>query len=63
MSFIEPEISFSELEFTEKIGAGAYGEVWIGKCRHYTVAIKKLFKQNLDEAALNAFRKEVQTCR
>lgn len=61
-NFGPPEISYTELEFIERIGAGAYGEVWIGKCRNYTVAIKKLFKQNLDEAALNAFRKEVQTC-
>lgn len=55
-----PEINSEELEYLEKIGGGCFGSVYRGRCRGKEVAIKKLFKQDVDEKTLADFRKEVQ---
>ena len=32
----------------QELGAGAYGKVYLGKCREQSVAVKVLHKQALD---------------
>jgi len=54
-----PEIQPEELEYLEKIGGGCFGSVYRGRCRGKEVAIKKLFRQDVDEKTLNDFKKEV----
>jgi serine/threonine protein kinase len=54
-----PEIIADELEYQEKIGGGCFGSVYRGRCRGKEVAIKKLFRQDVDEKTLNEFKKEV----
>lgn len=36
-------MKFSELQFDRLIGKGNFGEVWLGKYKSITVAIKKLY--------------------
>ena len=55
-----PDILAEELEYKEKIGGGCFGNVYNGTCRGKDVAIKKLFKQELDEKLLADFKKEVE---
>jgi len=55
-----PEISPNEMEKTGVIGDGSFGTVFKGRCRSQEVAIKVLHRQDLDEQALTAFRKEVE---
>lgn len=50
----------AEIEYKEKIGGGCFGSVFRGNCRGKEVAIKKLFKQDLDEKSLSDFKKEVE---
>ncbi|KAL6056920.1 receptor protein-tyrosine kinase [Balamuthia mandrillaris] len=52
------QIDFDELEFTEKIGEGAFGLVWKGKWRTMDVAIKCLKLESEDE--LLEFSKETK---
>jgi len=52
-----------ELTYIEKIGGGCFGSVFKGECRGKEVAIKKLFRQDLSDKALNDFKKEVEICR
>ena len=58
-----PDISADEIEYQEKIGGGCFGHVFRGTCRGKEVAIKKLFKQDLDEKTLLDFKKEVEIMR
>eukprot|EP01095_Lingulamoeba_sp_RSL-Kostka_P018132 TRINITY_DN97_c0_g1_i1.p1 TRINITY_DN97_c0_g1~~TRINITY_DN97_c0_g1_i1.p1 ORF type:complete len:523 (+),score=211.21 TRINITY_DN97_c0_g1_i1:57-1625(+) len=60
--FGPPEISPEELTYEEKIGGGCFGNVYKGKCRGVEVAIKKLFKQDLNEKAITEFKREVEFC-
>jgi len=57
-----PEIMAEEITYMGKIGGGCYGNVYKGKCRGQEVAVKKLFKQELSEATIKEFRKEVEIC-
>eukprot|EP01100_Stratorugosa_tubuloviscum_P013771 TRINITY_DN708_c0_g3_i1.p1 TRINITY_DN708_c0_g3~~TRINITY_DN708_c0_g3_i1.p1 ORF type:complete len:542 (+),score=245.95 TRINITY_DN708_c0_g3_i1:107-1732(+) len=57
-----PEIQPGEIEYGRKIGGGNFGEVFRGTCRGKEVAVKKLFKQALNEKALAEFKKEVEIC-
>ncbi len=50
----------AEIQYLEKIGGGCFGSVYRGLCRGKEVAVKKLFKQDLDEKALVDFRKELR---
>ena len=58
-----PDITSDEIEYHEKIGGGCFGHVFRGTCRGKEVAIKKLFKQDLDEKTLFDFKKEVEIMR
>ncbi|KAL6059709.1 Non-receptor tyrosine-protein kinase TNK1 [Balamuthia mandrillaris] len=53
------EIHYKELKFIEKIGEGAFGEVWRGLWRNSEVAIKKL--RTMDDEQLQDFMLEAQT--
>ena len=55
----EWEISFSDLIFGQRIGRGAYGEVFRGLYRETEVAIKVFLEQDVSEKVLEAFKKEV----
>jgi len=55
-----PEIQPHEIKCLEKIGGGCFGEVFRGKCRGIEVAVKRLFRNDLDEKTLADFRKEVE---
>jgi hypothetical protein len=52
-----------ELKYFHKVGGGCFGNVFLGECRGIKVAIKKLFKQDLNSNSLNEFKKEVEFCR
>jgi len=60
--FGPPEILPDEITYEEKIGGGCFGNVYKGKCRGVEVAIKKLFKQDLEDKAINEFKREVEFC-
>lgn len=55
-----PEIEKGEIRLEEKIGGGCFGNVFKGTVRGKTVAIKKLHAQDMDQATLEEFRKEVE---
>ena len=57
------EIDPKEIKLSEKIGRGAFGTVYKAKLRGKEVAVKKLNVQDLDEEALESFRKEVAIMR
>jgi len=57
-----PEIRKEEIEYLEKIGGGCFGHVFRGKCRGKEVAVKKLFRQDMNEQTLASFKKEVEFC-
>mmetsp|Transcript_51753 Transcript_51753/g.129911 ORF Transcript_51753/g.129911 Transcript_51753/m.129911 type:complete len:515 (-) Transcript_51753:971-2515(-) len=57
-----PEILPEEIEYFEKIGGGCFGHVYRGKCRGKEVAVKRLFKQDLNEKSLADFKREVEIC-
>jgi len=57
-----PEIAPHEIDYFEKIGVGCFGHVYRGKCRGKEVAVKKLFRQDLDEKVLMDFKKEIEIC-
>eukprot|EP01104_Vermistella_antarctica_P008500 TRINITY_DN212_c0_g1_i1.p1 TRINITY_DN212_c0_g1~~TRINITY_DN212_c0_g1_i1.p1 ORF type:complete len:524 (+),score=140.72 TRINITY_DN212_c0_g1_i1:197-1768(+) len=57
-----PEIQAHEIVYQEKIGGGCFGHVYTGKCRGNQVAVKKLFRQDLNEKTLTNFKKEVEIC-
>lgn len=61
-NFGPPEVHPEEITYHEKVGGGCFGSVFKGECRGKEVAIKKLFRQDLTEKALNDFRKEVEIC-
>lgn len=54
-----PEIRPDEVTLLQELGAGAYGKVYLGKCREQHVAVKVLHKQALDPKVMEAFRDEV----
>lgn len=58
-----PEILSREIETLAILGDGSFGTVRRGRCRAKDVAVKVLHQQNLDEKALDCFRKEVEIVR
>eukprot|EP00339_Tiarina_fusa_P004927 CAMPEP_0117026930 /NCGR_PEP_ID=MMETSP0472-20121206/19743_1 /TAXON_ID=693140 ORGANISM="Tiarina fusus, Strain LIS" /NCGR_SAMPLE_ID=MMETSP0472 /ASSEMBLY_ACC=CAM_ASM_000603 /LENGTH=482 /DNA_ID=CAMNT_0004734057 /DNA_START=39 /DNA_END=1487 /DNA_ORIENTATION=+ len=52
-------ISYDELNFEKKIGAGAFGEVWKGEWAGTGVAIKKILKADISEDDLEEFSTEI----
>eukprot|EP00007_Cunea_sp_BSH-02190019_P004251 CAMPEP_0174232712 /NCGR_PEP_ID=MMETSP0417-20130205/2930_1 /TAXON_ID=242541 /ORGANISM="Mayorella sp, Strain BSH-02190019" /LENGTH=963 /DNA_ID=CAMNT_0015310809 /DNA_START=145 /DNA_END=3036 /DNA_ORIENTATION=- len=54
------EVDPGDVHLVEKIGSGAFGEVFRAKLHGKDVAVKKLLLQSLDEHALNDFRQEIQ---
>lgn len=57
-----PVVLSHEIQYHTKIGGGNYGSVWLGLCRGKEVAIKKFFKQDLEDKSINDFKKEVEIC-
>jgi len=55
----QTELNAKDIVLGELKGAGTFGEVFKGKLRGKDVAVKKLAVQQIDEAALDAFKKEV----
>ena len=55
-------IDSAELDFSSgiRLGAGAFGEVWMATLNSTPVAVKKLHRNKLDEANLRAFRAEFE---
>jgi len=53
-------MKFSELEFVKLIGKGNFGEVWLGKYKQITVAIKKLYFVD-DQFMQTYIRREMET--
>ena len=54
-------IRTDEIVFTEKrLGAGAFGEVWLASLNGTPVAVKKLHRNRLDEASLKMFKDECE---
>eukprot|EP00741_Cyanophora_paradoxa_P011412 tig00020556_g11023.t1 len=53
------EIDFSEVTLVDKIGSGAFAEVWKGLWRGNKVAIKKLKAQDVSPQSVMEFRREV----
>lgn len=58
-----PEILPNELEILNLLGNGSFGKVYRGRCRSKDVAVKVLHHQELDEATIATFRKEVEIVR
>lgn len=58
-STIRPE----EVVKDELLGRGSFGEVWKGRCRGQTVAIKILNNQNIDAKLMEEFKREVSIVR
>ena len=56
------EIAPEEIVYGQKIGGGCFGTVYKGKCRGKDVAVKKLFRQDMNEKTLRDFKKEVEIC-
>jgi len=52
-------IAYSEIKFTKKIGAGAFGEVWKGEWAGTDVAVKKILKNDIKESDLGEFASEI----
>jgi len=59
-NFGPPDILPHEIKYIKKIGGGCFGSVFLGECRGTTVAVKKLFKQDLNEKSLSEFKREVE---
>jgi len=55
-----PEIRSDEVTLLQELGAGAYGKVYLGKCREQQVAVKVLHKQAMDAKVMEAHREEVR---
>jgi len=53
------EIDFKELEISEKIGDGAFGEVFKGRLWGTDVAIKQFKAEKINQKVLNDLKKEV----
>jgi serine/threonine protein kinase len=55
-----PEVQPHEIKCFEKVGGGCFGEVFRGKCRGIEVAVKRLYRTDLDEKTLTDFKKEIE---
>ena len=53
-------INWSDVKIGKKVGQGAFGAVYLGEWLGRRVAIKKLFRDDVDEAELATFRKEIE---
>lgn len=56
-------LKYEDLTFEERIGAGSFGEVWMGKLKNYKsmVAIKKLHITDLTDDQISSYRHEVSS--
>eukprot|EP01094_Clydonella_sp_ATCC50884_P029028 TRINITY_DN892_c0_g1_i1.p1 TRINITY_DN892_c0_g1~~TRINITY_DN892_c0_g1_i1.p1 ORF type:complete len:569 (-),score=165.69 TRINITY_DN892_c0_g1_i1:308-2014(-) len=52
-------LSYNELKFEQKIGAGGFGEVWKGEWAGTKVAIKKILTVNMKPEDIAIFAKEI----
>ena len=52
-------INYSEIKFSKKIGAGAFGEVWSAEWAGTKVAVKKILKADISEDDLAEFSQEI----
>jgi len=59
VKFKTPTIQPNEVTLEKSIGKGSFGEVFKGKCRGQTVAIKILDKQKLSDKQMREFEREV----
>jgi hypothetical protein len=63
-TLLPDEIDFSELQFDERIGIGAYAEVYSGQWRGCDVAIKRMHASHFSSPeAVTEFRAEMQLLR
>ena len=53
-------IKTEDIELESRLGAGAFGEVWLARLNSTPVAVKKLHRNKLDEANLKAFKAECE---
>ena len=54
------DINWNDVKIGKKIGQGGYGAVYLGEWKGRNVAIKKLFRDEVDESELETFRKEIE---
>jgi len=54
------KINWSDVKIGKKIGQGGYGAVYLGEWQNRKVAIKKLFRDEVDDSELAIFRKEIE---
>ena len=56
---LEPyRVPRSHVALEMQIGAGAYGEVWLARCRGNIVAVKRILSNQVDARTVREFRKE-----
>lgn len=56
------EFDLSEITLGQRIGAGAFGEVYEGSWRRSRIAVKRLLCQRLTDSARREFMDEMQVC-
>mmetsp|Transcript_13243 Transcript_13243/g.37629 ORF Transcript_13243/g.37629 Transcript_13243/m.37629 type:complete len:845 (+) Transcript_13243:43-2577(+) len=54
------KINWKDVKIGKKIGQGGYGAVYLGEWNGEKVAIKKLFRDEVDDSELETFKKEIE---